>query len=58
MSDGSQTAQLARPDLGANDVVARRLEEVARLLEIQGADVHRVRACGDDVSVEPDGICR
>jgi DNA polymerase (family 10) len=44
MSDGSQTAQLARPDLGANDVVARRLEEVARLLEIQGADVNRVRA--------------
>ena len=28
----------------ANDVVARRLEEVARLLEAQGADVHRVRA--------------
>ena len=28
----------------ANDVVARRLEEVARLLEIQRADVHRIRA--------------
>jgi hypothetical protein len=28
----------------ANDVVARRLEEVARLLEAHGADVHRVRA--------------
>lgn len=27
-----------------NDVVARRLEEVARLLETQRADVHRVRA--------------
>jgi DNA polymerase/3'-5' exonuclease PolX len=36
------------PDLSeallVNDVVARRLEEVARLLEAQGADAFRVRA--------------
>lgn len=46
MSERGQTAELARlPEPGVvNDVIARRLEEVARLLEIQGADVHRVRA--------------
>src|SRR5512138_1652794 len=30
--------------LGLNDLVGRRLEEVARLLEVQGADAYRVRA--------------
>lgn len=46
MSKRGPTAGLERPPEagGVNDIIARRLEEVARLLEIQGADVHRVRA--------------
>jgi hypothetical protein len=46
MSKNSETpAPVPPPETRiANDVVARRLEEVARLLGIQRADVHRVRA--------------
>jgi hypothetical protein len=46
MSRNSETpAPVPPPETRiANDVVARRLEEVARLLGIQRADVHRVRA--------------
>lgn len=40
MRESRQSPNPERP----NDVVARRLEEVARLLEIQNADSHRVRA--------------
>jgi DNA polymerase/3'-5' exonuclease PolX len=39
-----KTAPVPLETLNGNDVVARRLEEVARLLEAQRADVYRVRA--------------
>jgi DNA polymerase (family X) len=50
MSNGRDSAALAPPGTGlanpalGNEVVARRLEEVARILEIQNADGYRVRA--------------
>jgi DNA polymerase (family X) len=46
MARGEESAALGRPPEPGrgNELVARRLEEVARLLELQKADVHRVRA--------------
>src|SRR5512132_4713632 len=44
MSESQEAAAPVRKLGPENEVVARRLEEVARLLEIQNADVHRVRA--------------
>jgi hypothetical protein len=43
MPESPESSETERP-YGPNDAVARRFEEVARLLETQSADVHRVRA--------------